>query len=60
MAEGKTGRGLSTSEADNKMNLSVKSPLYVIEEVKETEMKDVAEDNIAASAEYSHSENSQD
>ena len=60
MTEGKTGHGLSTSETDNEMNLSVKIPLSVIEEVKETEMKDVVEDNIAAAAEYSHSENSQD
>ena len=60
MAEEKMGHSLSMSETDNEMNLSVKIPLSVIEEVEETEMKDVVEDNIAATAEYSHSENSQD
>ena len=59
MAEGKKGHSLSMSEADNEMKLSVKNPLPVIEEVKETEMKDTVKDNIAiaATAECSYSEN---
>ena len=57
MAEGKTGHSLSTSETDNEMKLSVKIPLSVIEEEKETEMKDVVEDNIAASSNASSSGN---
>ena len=61
MAEEKTGHNLSMSETNGEMNLTVKNPLYdITEEVKETEMKDVVEDNIAATAEYNHSENSQD
>ena len=42
------------------MKVSVINPLSVIEEVKETEMKDVVKDNIATTAEYNHTENSQD
>ena len=57
MAEGKKGHSLSMSEADKEVKVSVTNPLPVIEEVKETEMKDTVKDNIAATAECSHSEN---
>ena len=56
MAEGKTDHSLSTSETNNEMNsyLSVKNPLYDdIEEVKETELKDVVEDISAESSKLS-------
>ena len=58
MTEGKMGHSLSMSETNGEMNLTVKNPLYdVTEEVKETEMKDVVEDNIAASSKASSSGN---
>ena len=50
MAEGKKGHSLSMSEEDNEMKVSVTNPLPVIEEVKETEMKDTVKDNIAIAA----------
>ena len=44
------------SETDTEIKLSVKNPLPVIEEVMETEMKDIVEENFAAKAEIDSTE----
>ena len=44
------------SETESEKKLSVKNPLPGVEEVKETEMVDIAKE-VAATAEYVHTEN---
>ena len=44
------------SETDTEIKLSLKSPLPVIEEVKETEMLDIVKENFAATAEINSTE----
>ena len=46
----------SMSETDTEINLSVKNPLPVIEEVKETEMMDTVTENFAATTEINNTE----
>ena len=46
----------SISETDTEIKLSVKNPLPVIEEVMETEMKDIVEENFAAKPEIDSTE----
>ena len=57
VVKGKESHSLSMSETESERKIPVKNPLSGIEEIKETEMMDVVEDNRAATAEHDYTKN---